>query len=42
MYPLIKESIDDLQNYQLAEDIEWLVKRNLIVTPKIGFVGYGK
>ena len=42
MYPLIKDSIDDLQNYQLAEDIEWLVKKNLIVTPKIGFVGYGK
>jgi|TARA_B110000259_G_C13709811_1_gene279958 hypothetical protein len=42
MYPLIKEGIKELQNYQLAEDIEWLVKKNLIVTPKIGFIGYGK
>jgi|TARA_B110001469_G_C9392241_1_gene202322 uncharacterized protein (UPF0335 family) len=42
MYSEIIREVEDLQNYQLAEDIEWYVKRNLIVTPKIGFVGYGK
>lgn len=42
MYPEIIRDLEQLQNYQLAEDIEWLVKKNLIKQPKIGFVGYGK
>lgn len=42
MYPEIIKELDWIQNYQLAEDIEWYVKKNLIKQPKIGFVGYTK
>jgi len=37
-----KDELDKLQNYQLAEDLPWFVKKGFINNPQYGFVGYGK
>ena len=42
IYDGIFEDLKDVQNYQLNEELEWLVSKNLISKPKYEFVGYDK
>jgi hypothetical protein len=38
----IFNDLKDIQNYQLNEELEWLVSKNIIKEPKYGFIGYDK
>jgi len=38
----IFNDLKDIQNYQLNEELEWLVKNGLVKKPKYEFVGYDK
>ena len=38
----IFNELKDIQNYQLNEELEWLVKNGLVKKPKYEFVGYDK
>lgn len=38
----IFNELKHIQNYQLNEELEWLVKNGLVKNPKFGFVGYDK
>ena len=40
IYTGIFEDLKDIQNYQLNEELEWLVSKNIIKKPKYEFVGY--
>lgn len=42
IYDGIFEDLKYIQNYQLNEELEWLVSKNIIKKPKYGFVGYDK
>ena len=42
IYDGIFEDLKAIQNYQLNEELEWLVSKNLINKPKYEFVGYDK
>ena len=42
IYDGIFSDLGDIQNYQLNEELEWLVSKNLINKPKYEFVGYDK
>ena len=42
IYDSIFKDLQNLENYQLNEELEWLIKDNLVNKPKYGFVGYDK
>jgi len=42
MHRGIRNDLEYLQNYQMAEDMDYYVKKGFIQQPKIGFVGYDK
>ena len=42
VFDSIFDDIAQIQNYQLNEELEWMVKDGLIKEPKYGFVGYDK
>jgi len=42
MYDGICNDLEYLQNYQMAQDLDWYVTKGFIVKPKFGFVGYDK
>lgn len=42
VFDSIFDDIAQIQNYQLNEELEWMVKDGLVKEPKYGFVGYDK
>jgi hypothetical protein len=42
VFDSVFEDIEQLQNYQINEELEWLVKDGLIKKPEFNFVGYDK
>lgn len=42
MYDGIYDDLVNLQNYQMAQDLDWYVTKGFINEPKYGFVGYDK
>jgi|TARA_B110000977_G_C10608886_1_gene311385 hypothetical protein len=42
MYAGISKDLGMVENYQLNEELEWLVRKEIINEPKFGFVGYDK
>lgn len=42
MYDGITDDLEYLQNYQIADELDYYVKKGFIQQPKIGFVGYDK
>ena len=42
IYDSIFKDLQNLENYQLNEELEWLIRDNLVNKPKYGFVGYDK
>ena len=42
VFDSIFDDIAQIQNYQLNEDLEWMVKDGLVKEPEFGFVGYDK
>ena len=42
VFDSVFDDIAQIQNYQLNEELEWMVKDGLVKEPKYGFVGYDK
>ena len=42
VFDSVFDDITQLQNYQINEELEWLVKDGLIKKPEFEFVGYDK
>ena len=42
VFDSIFDDIAQIQNYQLNEELEWMVKDGLVKEPEFGFVGYDK
>jgi hypothetical protein len=42
VFDSVFDDIAQIQNYQLNEELEWMIKDGLVKEPKYGFVGYDK
>ena len=42
IYDSIFKDLQNLENYQLNEELDWLVKHNIVKEPEFKFVGYDK